>query len=184
MSFSDYQTALFMLGCIARLTLAAIFAGAAVHSVRDWPGYTAIVTEYRVAPRGMGILASWVLPPLQGVAAVALLAWPGPGALLGLALLALFTGALAVNLRRGRLDIDCGCGGADGQQISAGLVLRNLLLMAFLAGAMGAPLSGETDIAAYIGVAGGAAFCIATYFAANQLLANQQRLSAGARSAA
>ena len=50
------------------------------------------------------------------------------------ALFAAYTGAIAINLQRGRIHIDCGCGmarlaGRD-QQLSWGLVVRNTLLMA------------------------------------------------------
>ena len=47
----DYQVSLFMLGEVARLTLAAIFALAAIHAMRDWTMFDGIVEQYRIAPR-------------------------------------------------------------------------------------------------------------------------------------
>jgi hypothetical protein len=45
------------------------------------------------------------------------------------ALLSLYGIAIAINLTRGRRDIDCGCGGPLGRQtLSEALVLRNALL--------------------------------------------------------
>ena len=50
-----------------------------------------------------------------------------PAAALGL--LALYSGALALNLARGRRDLDCGClGPANRQRISPGLLWRNAVV--------------------------------------------------------
>ena len=47
-----------------------------------------------------------------------------------LALLTIFSGAIAINLARGRTNIDCGCfGPALRQELSGWLLLRNLFLM-------------------------------------------------------
>ncbi len=47
-----------------------------------------------------------------------------------LVLLTIFTGAIAINLARGRTNIDCGCfGPALRQELSGWLLLRNLFLM-------------------------------------------------------
>ncbi len=54
------------------------------------------------------------------------------GALMGGALLALYALAMAINLARGRRDLDCGCGIVR-KSISASMVVRNLLLAAFIA---------------------------------------------------
>ena len=45
-------------------------------------------------------------------------------------LLGLYAAGIVVNLRRGRRHIDCGCGvGSRAQPISAGLVVRNTVLI-------------------------------------------------------
>ncbi len=57
-----------------------------------------------------------------------------PAAGLGIALLLAYAGAIGVNLRRGRTELDCGCGGADERRpIAAWMVVRNLVLAAGLA---------------------------------------------------
>jgi hypothetical protein len=86
-------------------------------------------------------------------------------------LLAVFTAAIWINLRRGRVHIDCGCGGA-GQRISHLLVVRNGLLVAGLAAAILAPAGGIGGGAAVV-AGGGAAALAALYFAAGQLMANR-----------
>jgi hypothetical protein len=175
MTMFDAQQAWFMLGCIARLGVALVLVLAAMHSMRDWPGYNAIVVNYRILPRPLGIAAAWVLPPLELLAAALLLIAAPIGALLGLALMAAFTGAVAINVWRGRTHIDCGCGGAEGQRLSWALVLRNALLMLLLAGAFAAPDGGGLNAATIIGIGGSTFFLVGTYFAANQLLTNQQK---------
>jgi hypothetical protein len=176
----DPNAAFFMLGCVARLSMAAIFLLAALHAMRDWPAYSATVINYRVAPGRVALFASWVLPVLQLATAILLLAWAAAGAILGLALLAVFTAAIAINLRRGRMEIDCGCGGADGQQISRGLLVRNAVLMLVLLPAGTAPATGQLGAAFCIGTVGSLIFLVGTYFTANQLLTNAQRLQRSA----
>jgi hypothetical protein len=94
-------------------------------------------------------------------------------------LLALYGAAIAVNLRRGRREIDCGCGGpATRQPLSGWLLLRNAVLAA-AAGAALLPIAprelGTFDrftIAAAIGV------LYLLYVATNALLAHLPRTRA------
>jgi uncharacterized membrane protein YphA (DoxX/SURF4 family) len=167
-------------GAVCRLAMAAIFIQAAVHSLRDWPTYAAIVENYRLVPAPAARLAARVLPAGEILAAVLLLipAMRVAGPALGLFLMGAFTAAVAVNVARGRTNIDCGCGGASGQQISPALVVRNLLLCVLLAAAMAAPVPSLRDAAAAVGVLGAAAVFVVLYFAANQIMANARTLAA------
>ena len=174
----DVQTALFMLSATARLAIAVILALAAVHALRHAAEFGDSVAQYRIGPRRLAPVAARLLPPLQLIAAGSLLVPVSShaGAALGLCLMALFTGAIAVNLVRGRTFIDCGCGGARGQRLSAGLVLRNLTLMAGLGLVIAAPPTGLIDAWTTIGVTGASLTLIVMYFAANQLMTNRQAL--------
>jgi hypothetical protein len=176
----DYRVAFFMVGEAARLTTAAIFVLAAYHAMREWTLFGGIVEQYRVAPRRLSLLAARVLPPLECVAALALvLPWTSNvGAALGLCLMTLFTGAIALNLARGRVAIDCGCGGASGQKLSSGLVMRNLVVALGLVVAWMAPPVGTLDSGTAIGLIGATASLIALYFATNQLMTNFQAFRA------
>jgi hypothetical protein len=174
----ETQVVLFMVGEAARLMIAAVFALAAYHAMREWAVFGGIVEQYRLAPRRLARLAAWILPPLELVAA-AFLVVPvtgRAGAALGLGLMALFTVAIAVNLARGRGSIDCGCGGASGQKLSIGLVVRNLLMMSGLVLAWTAPQWGPVDGATTIGIGGASLTLTVLYFAANQLMTNFQAL--------
>lgn len=92
------------------------------------------VSGYRLLPAPAEPAAALALPVAELAAGLALLL-PGwaAGPLAGAALFALFAGAIAINLLRGRHDVDCGCNpGAPPQPITWRLVLRNLALAALL----------------------------------------------------
>jgi hypothetical protein len=169
-----------MAGETFRLSIACIFEQAAAHALRHRDHYAAIVEDYRIATPAWSRLAAGVLPWAQ-FATGALLIMPvhrSPGPMLGLLLMALFTAAIAINVKRGRLHIDCGCGGADGQRLSPGLIVRNLILCGMLGFALVAPPPHGIDAAFVVGVAGASVFLIALYFAASQMLANSQARAA------
>jgi Methylamine utilisation protein MauE len=175
----DYQASSFMVGEIARGTLAAIFGLAAIHAMREWAVFGAIVEEYRLVPRPLALIAARILPPLELIVAAALLLPTASriGAVLGFCLMLLFTAAIIVNIARGRVSIDCGCGGAAGQRLSAGLVLRNVGILLILATACMAPARGAIDATSAIGMAGACLALVGLYFAANQLMKNSQALN-------
>jgi hypothetical protein len=94
----------------------------AAQKVRDWPGFRSALAAYRLLPEVLVTPAAMALPAFEAIAGVALFApaYRGAGALLAVALMATVTGAVAINLARGRADIDCGCGGAEGRSDSRG----------------------------------------------------------------
>jgi Methylamine utilisation protein MauE len=116
---------------IGRGALALLFGWSAAHKLRDVDAFRAALEGYDLLPplwavpagavligSEVGLATGLLLPPVAPVAALG-----------GAALLVLYAGAMAVNLRRGRRDIDCGCGGPAGRQpISAALVGRNIVL--------------------------------------------------------
>lgn len=114
-----------------RAGLALLFAAAAVHKLRDRTGFAAALAEYRVLPARLLHPAVWLVPALEAALALALAA-PGPvGPVSAAGLLALYGGAIALNLARGRRWLDCGCLGPSLRQpISGALVARNALLAA------------------------------------------------------
>jgi hypothetical protein len=120
----------------ARLVLAAVFALAAIAKLRSLDEFIGVVHNYRVLPEPLVRPVAYALPPLEAVVALALLAEPahGVGALAAGVLLAVFGLAMAVNLVRGRLEIDCGCFAATlRQRISWSLVARNVVLIGLAA---------------------------------------------------
>lgn len=116
---------------ILRVSLASVFALAALHKLRDPGGFTTIVRGYGLVPDRVAPLVTALLAPAE-VAAVATLLWPGlasVGAAVAVLLLCVYSGAIGLNLARGRRDIDCGClGPGHRRSLSGGLLARNALL--------------------------------------------------------
>jgi hypothetical protein len=116
---------------LAVLLLAVVFGTAAGAKFHDLAAFQAVVEQYRLLPDRLVPLFARALPVVELGAAVGLL-WPtsrAASAAVLIVLLVVFAVAMAVNLARGRSDIDCGCFiGARKQRISWPLVLRNLAL--------------------------------------------------------
>ncbi len=117
---------------VLALLLAAVFGFAAVGKFLAWAEWPGVVRNFRLLPGWLADPVAWLLPPLELGAAVALLvpACRSAAAVLGVALLSGFTLALAVNLARGRREIDCGCFRSGLRQtLSGAVIVRNLLLV-------------------------------------------------------
>ncbi len=122
------------LALTAMLLLAAIFASAAMTKLRALDQFAGVVENYALLPAPLLRPVVLLLPAVELAAAVGLLVpatRPYAAAVLVLLLL-IFAAAMAINLRRGRRDIDCGCHlGLLKQRISWPLVVRNLLVALF-----------------------------------------------------
>jgi len=166
-----------------RWALALVLGAAALHKVRAPGRFRAARAEYRLLPARLEGAAARALPALEALAALGLLAPAsaparGAAALAG-ALLVVYGAAIAVNLARGRREIECGCslGGAR-QPLSGALVARNGLLAA-LAAAAALPAGARAPLAFEWAIAALAAAAIAAlYHAADLLLAARSRLPA------
>jgi hypothetical protein len=112
-----------------------VFLSAAWGKVRHRPEFQGVVANYRLLPDLLVVPFALALPPIEAAVGALL-----PTGLLSpwteaaaAALLALFALAMAVNLRRGRTDIDCGCfQSALKQTLSWTLVARNAALVLLL----------------------------------------------------
>lgn len=124
-----------------RICVGLVFLTAAAQKVFHWRVLPGVIANYRLLPGWAVGPAASLLPPLEMILAVLLLsAWfqPWP-ALAAMSLLVLFASAMAINLKRGRDTIDCGCGQTFLKQTLrwtlvwrnaglAGLLLPSLLL--------------------------------------------------------
>ncbi len=89
--------------------MACIFVTAAVGKLRHLTVFEGVLANYRLLPR-WAIAPVHVLLPLAELAiGVGVIAVPQLAAPAAALLLLVFAAAMAVNLRRGRSDIDCGC---------------------------------------------------------------------------
>jgi hypothetical protein len=108
---------------------AGLFGWAAVHKLRTREAFAATLAEYRLVPAGLVGFTAFVLAMLELATAAALL-WPVSrviGGLAGAALLVIYASAIAINLARGRKDLDCGCG-LQPRAIGGWMVARNLIV--------------------------------------------------------
>lgn len=161
------------------LAASAILLTGALHKLRDLALFRAMLENYRLLPVAVEGSAAVLLPAVEALAGVALLfgASRAAGAALGALLLLVVTAAVAVNLLRGRRNIDCGCGASDsGQTLSWSLVLRNAVLGAALWGASLQPGARQLGWIDFLSVVGAAGALFGLYIAANQLLTNHPLL--------
>ena len=132
MAIGGKEEVLAVAAVVFRFGLAVVFLLSGLAKLPLRAEFVEAVKNYKLVPDRVGEVIGKVLPPVE-LAAGALLAL-GLGvrpvaALLGLFLLA-FSGAVAINLLRGR-TIDCGCFGPVGpRRITWLTVARNVILIA------------------------------------------------------
>ena len=118
-----------------RVCVGLVFVWAAVQKIQHWRIFSGVVANYRLLPGAAVRPAAILLPPVEMMVGLLLLsAQLRPvGAWSAMALLAVFATAMAVNLRRGRSHIDCGCGQSFlRQELRWLLVGRNAVLALLL----------------------------------------------------
>ena len=154
----------------ASVVCALLFLVAGVDKLRHRALLPGVIANYRLLPEALVAPASALLPVVELVVAAGLLLGVTPWApVAAMALLLVFAAAMAINIRRGRHHIDCGCGHAALRQpLNWGQVVRNLLLAAMLTPALlaarTAPLSGA-DLAVAM-AAGAVLYMLMMLFAA------------------
>jgi hypothetical protein len=123
-----------MIAMIATGIVCLFLARAVLHKLASRSEFQATLAEYRLLPRSWTGWMSVLLVLAEAIALGALVLSPSRQAGAGLAglLFAVYAGAMAINLLRGRSRIDCGCGN-PGQALSWWLVSRNAVLMALCA---------------------------------------------------
>ncbi len=116
-------------GLAASIGVGLIFASAGIVKLRHRRLLPGVIANYRLLPSALVSPAATLLPFAEIAIGVALIIGIRPlPVLLGMALLALFALAMAINLLRGRAHISCGCGRPElSQSLSWALVIRNLL---------------------------------------------------------
>lgn len=154
-------------------TLAVIFVISVTHKLRDYGRFKASLGAYRLLPVSLIGIAAPALIGMELLAIVAILVPTGPGASIALALLAVYTLAITINLLRGNTSIDCGCGDVP-TPISGWLLLRNGALLLLVL--PHEPLTASPD--AYHWVLAGSLVVIFAlfYLIIEQLLANHHLL--------
>jgi len=124
------------IGLLLAAALALLFASASAHKLRDLKRFDEIFSAYGLLTGVARLRLSWSVPVLElAVAGGLLFDESRPyAATVGIVLLLTYAAAIAVNLKRGRRDLACGCGGPDERRpIAPWMVWRNILLALGLA---------------------------------------------------
>jgi putative oxidoreductase len=115
---------------VFRLALAAVFLYAGIAKASDPHEFGLEIARYRMVPHGLINVVAIILPWIEIVAGVALVAglWARAAALQCLGMLVVFVAAILSALHRG-LDISCGCfgGGESAARLSTATLWRDLL---------------------------------------------------------
>ncbi len=120
-----------LLHAVLVAALAALWLHAGIAKLRDTTRLEGVIADYLLLPAALARPAALALPAVELAVAAGLVASPAraAAALVSAALLGVYAAAVAVNLRRGRHSIDCGCGDAP-RPIHVWLVGRNAVLAA------------------------------------------------------
>ena len=114
------------------LALAALWTASGVHKLRDPGGFAGALAAYALLPQRAVDIVARVLPFIEIAVAAGLLLRTSreAAALASTLLLGLYALAIAMNLRRGRRELDCGCLGFGRRNtISTMLLWRNAALV-------------------------------------------------------
>jgi hypothetical protein len=162
---------------VLRGALVLLLGTGALAKSRDLARFRAAVEGYEIVPARAAGTAALGFAAAEGALAAALLApaavgLRGAALVAAAALFALYGAAIAINLARGRREIDCGCGGRDAHvPLSGWLLARNALLVAMAAAcALPAAPRALTGVDA-LTVAGAVAVLALVWTAAHGLLA-------------
>jgi len=160
-------------GYLIVTSAALLLASAGGHKLRAFQRFKETLEAYRVLPSAVARRMAWLVPCLELTVAMGLLCEPTRRAavLAAIGILIAYAAAIALNLARGRRDLDCGCGAAhDRRSIAAWMVWRNLLLASGL-GLCALPWSARRlDLSDFLTLAGGLAVCVMLYSAIDRLL--------------
>jgi uncharacterized membrane protein YphA (DoxX/SURF4 family) len=166
---------------VLRFFLALVLLHAAQHKLRDPASFAGSIADYRILPASLASAAGALLSALELSIGIAILVpATAPQAAAAAALLLLvYSGAILVNLLRGRRDLDCGCSGpARRRPIGEELLFRNALLV--LASVTCAGFASTRPLVALdvVTIAGGAGTLALLYAAADGAIAHAPGLAA------
>lgn len=159
-----------------RLLGALVFATAVAGKIRHRHELAAVVANYRLLPQMLAAPAAWLVVALECLVTGSLVSGVGlaAGTALAIVLLGGFAAAMAVNLARGRDEIDCGCFQSGlRQRLSAVLVGRNLMLAVLLLPLLAGPAAGAAPLQRIDGIGAGLA-AYALYRLLGELLSLRQ----------
>ncbi len=170
---------------IARLTMVVLFAAAGLSKLRRPAAFREAVAAYDLLPRSTVASTAAVLAAAEVIGAMLLL-WPAgrvAGAVLLGVMLLIFSAAVAINIARGRTDIDCGCWlfGAepaeDHGRLGVSTLARNAGLAAMLFVASAPAESRLLGVLDWLTIATGTLAAVGLFAMAMQLAATRRQMA-------
>ncbi len=158
---------------------AVLFIGAAWHKLSGLDRFEAILRDYRLFPPLASRPLTLLIPAIELMLGLGWISGllPRITALASASLLATYALAIAINLVRGRIYIDCGCGfGASTdkeQALSLSLVARNILLIGLALVSLVPVAERVLGMADYVVVLAGLLTAILLYAGSGQLIKNR-----------
>ena len=129
---------------LCQIVVGVVFAWAALAKIGDLRGFAVDVHNFRIVPVALENLVALTFPWIELVAAMSLVLGirARSGAVVTLALMVVFTAAVAAAVARG-LDIECGCFGTeDGATVGVKKLAENVVLV-LVAGVATLPRAGR-----------------------------------------
>lgn len=165
---------------LVSLLFSFLLLAASLYKFSDRLRFRGILAAYRLVPAALLTISSIVVPVLELALGLAWLSGVEIAlvAIATASLLGLYALAIAINILRGNIHIDCGCSFASSgkddsyQQLSYFLVLRNLILVALALTALAPANTRDLGFLDYGLLVLACAACVLVYGAFNQLLAN------------
>lgn len=161
-----------------------MFLLAGYHKLSENSQFRITLLEYQVIPESLASPASRIIPVGEILLGGAwLLGWYlfGLTAIASAGLLGIYALAIVVNIYRGRVHFDCGCGfggkSANEQYLSGGLVARNLVLIGAAVATLLPTTNRELGSGDYLTLVAALLAMALLFGAANQLLANRAAIN-------
>ena len=163
-----------LLAAALTVFVSLIFARAAWHKLGEFTEFTGFVADYKLVPERLVGPVSFAIVGAECASVTLQLVPNGRPFGLGIAVLSYAVGRrqknMAINIRRGRTSIECGCGGAV-QPLAWSLVVRNGLLAALGLAALALPLGPMNASDAVAAIVSGFAVWVA-FLLIEQILSN------------
>ncbi len=158
---------------------AVLFIGAAWHKLSDLDRFEAVLHDYRLLPALVSRPFALLNPAIELTLGLSWISGllPHITALVSAGLLATYALAMGINLMRGRIYIDCGCGfgvsGEKEQTLSSSLVARNILLIGLAVLSLVPVAERDLGLTDTVVVVAGLLTAILLYAGSGQLIKNR-----------
>ncbi len=159
---------------IISIGLFVLLVAAGIDKIKHRQEFVQTLGGYRLLPAGLVPVASVAIPMTEIVLAQVLVWLQAKLVVVAVAaLLALYAGAIFINIRRGNLSLDCGCQfGEARQSISMALVYRNLVLAGATLLLLLPTMDRQFGVYDYGAMVFGLLVCTLFYVTVNRLIAN------------